>query len=94
MLVQRKGQYAIEVYVLEPHRRQVTGGLTVHLPLAGQAPTIQRGLHLMGIPGHDEVGHERQRTGLGPSSLRAARVGSGCSRGGSAAVGYGYARCR
>jgi hypothetical protein len=69
MLVQSKGQHAIKVDVLEPHRRQVTDGLTVHTPFAGHAPTIQRTLHLMGVPSHDEVGHEGQRTGLGPELL-------------------------
>ena len=72
MPVQSKGQHAIKVDVLESHRRQVADGLTVYLSLTSHPPAVQRALHLMGIPGHDKVGHERQCTGLGPEFLGAA----------------------
>ena len=65
MLLERKGEHAIEVHVVETRRSDMTQYDSLNLALAGRSPAIERGLHLMGVPGHDEVCRERKRTGLG-----------------------------
>jgi len=64
MLPERKGEQAIEVHVVETRRCDMTQYGSVDLTLAGCSPAIERGLHVMGVPGHDQVRDERKRTGL------------------------------
>ena len=62
---ERKGEHAIEVHFVEARRRDMTQDGCVDLALAARSPAIERGLHLMGVPGHNKVRDERERTRLG-----------------------------
>lgn len=65
VLPEREGEHAIEVHFVETGRRDMTQDGCVDLAFAVLSPAIERGLHLMGVPGHDKVRDERERTGLG-----------------------------
>jgi hypothetical protein len=72
VLPERKGEHAIEVHFVESCRRDMTQYGCVDLALAARSPAVERGLHLMGVPCHDKIRDERERTGLGTQLFRTA----------------------
>jgi len=61
---ERKGEHAVEVDVLEPHRRQVSCRRSIDLTLPCGLPTIKSPLHLVCVPGHHQIRHECERARL------------------------------
>jgi hypothetical protein len=80
MSSERKSEHAVEVDVLKAHRGQVTQYLSVDLTLTHGSPAIEHGLHLMCIPGHDEVRDECERTGLRVQFLCASSASGATAR--------------
>ena len=80
MLLKRKGEHAIEVHFVETRRRDMTQDGCIDVALAARSPAIERGLHLMGVPSHDKVRHERERTRLRAQLFRTASATGPTSR--------------
>jgi hypothetical protein len=82
VLLKREGEHTIEIHLLETHRRDMTQDGWVDVAPAARSPAIERGLHLMGVPGHNKVRHERERerAGLGAQLFRTASATGPTSR--------------
>jgi hypothetical protein len=80
MVPEREGEDAIEAYFVATRRRDMTQRSCVDLARTARSPAIERGLHLMGVPGHDKVRDERERPRLGTQLFRTASATGSTAR--------------